>query len=128
MYLSIGGIQMTFTVTLTELSFFLIAIGFLMLVVYLMPAIIQLRQTLKTVQELSEESRKVLKDTVPVINKVKGQLDGIGDAVEKFKTVGKRLPDIANIAAAQVKKPLVVAAGLAGGIIYAIKSLKRTKT
>ncbi|MBI3813271.1 MAG: DUF948 domain-containing protein [Nitrospinae bacterium] len=119
---------MTFTVTLTELSFFLIAIGLLALVVYLIPAIIQLRQTLKTVQELSEESRKVLKDTIPVINKVKGQLDGIGDTIEKFKTVGKRLPDIANIAAAQVKKPLVVAAGLAGGIIYAIKSLKRTKT
>ncbi|MBI3601238.1 MAG: DUF948 domain-containing protein [Nitrospinae bacterium] len=95
---------MTFTVTLTELSFFLIAIGLLALVVYLIPAIIQLRQTLKTVQELSEESRKVLKDTIPVINKVKGQLDGIGDTIEKFKTVGKRLPDIANIAAAQVKK------------------------
>ncbi|MEK7846899.1 MAG: DUF948 domain-containing protein, partial [Nitrospinota bacterium] len=87
---------MTFTVTLIELSFFLIAIGFLMLVVYLIPAIIQFRQTARSIQELSEESKKVLKDTVPVINKVKRQLDGIGDAVEKFKSVGNRLPYIAD--------------------------------
>ncbi|OGV99128.1 MAG: hypothetical protein A3I04_05885 [Nitrospinae bacterium RIFCSPLOWO2_02_FULL_39_110] len=116
---------MTFTVTLIELSFFLIAIGFLMLVVYLIPAIIQFRQTARSIQELSEESKKVLRDTVPVINKVKRQLDGIGDAVEKFKSVGNRLPYIADAVAKQVKRPFVLAAGLAGGIIYIFKSLKR---
>jgi len=111
---------MTFTVTLIELSFFLIAIGFLMLVVYLIPAIIQFRQTARSIQELSEESKKVLRG-----NKVKRQLDGIGDAVEKFKSVGNRLPYIADAVAKQVKRPFVLAAGLAGGIIYIFKSLKR---
>jgi uncharacterized protein YoxC len=118
---------MTFTVTLTELSVFLIAIGFLMLVVYLIPAIIQLRQTARSIQELSEDAKVVLKETVPVIDKVRGQIDGIGDAVEKFKTVGNRLPDIASAIAANAKKPFVVAAGLVGGILYTIKSFKRKR-
>ena len=116
---------MTFTVTLTELSFFMIAIGFLMLVVYLIPAIIQFRQTARSIQELSENARGVLKDTVPVINKVSRQIDGVGDAIEKFKKAGKILPVIADAIAKQVKRPLIVAAGLAGGILYAVKSLTR---
>ena len=118
---------MTFTVTLTELSVFLIAIGFLMLVVYLIPAIIQLRQTAKSVQDLSEEARGVLKETIPVIDKVRGQIDGIGDAVEKFKTVGSKLPFITEAVAKNVKKPFVVAAGIVGGILYTLKSLKRKR-
>lgn len=116
---------MTFTITLTELSLFLIAIGFLMLTVYLIPAIIQLRQTAKSIQELSEDAKKVLKNSIPVINKVSGQIDGIGDAIEKCKIVCRRLPDIAEVVTRQVKKPFVVVAGLAGGILYALKSLKR---
>lgn len=118
---------MTFTVTLTELSVFLIAIGFLMLVVYLIPAIIQLRQTARSIQELSEEARGVLKETIPVIDKVRGQIDGIGDAVEKFKAVGSKLPYITEAIAKNVKKPFVVAAGIVGGILYTLKSLKRKR-
>ena len=118
---------MTFTVTLIELSVFLIAIGFLMLVVYLIPAIIQLRQTARSIQELSEDAKVVLKETVPVIDKVRGQIDGIGDAIEKFKTVGSKLPYITEAIAKNVKKPFVVAAGLVGGILYTLKSLKRKR-
>jgi len=118
---------MTFTVTLTELSVFLIAIGFLMLVVYLIPAIIQLRQTARSIQELSEDAKVVLKETVPVIDKVRGQIDGIGDAVEKFKAVGSKLPYITEAIAKNVKKPFVVAAGIVGGILYTLKSLKRKR-
>ena len=52
---------MTFTVTLIELSVFLIAIGFLMLVVYLIPAIIQLRQTALIASDLIKTFPEAIK-------------------------------------------------------------------
>lgn len=118
---------MTFTVTLTELSVFLIAIGFLMLVVYLIPAIIQFRQTARSIQELTEEARGVLKETIPVIDNCRKQMEGIGDTIEKIKTVGSKLPFITEAVVKNVKKPFVVAAGLVGGILYTLKSLKKKR-
>lgn len=64
---------MTLTITLTELSILLIAIAFFILVVYLIPTIIQLRQTARTIQELSEAVKSQVKE-LEVMVKGFGQL------------------------------------------------------
>lgn len=59
---------MTLTISLMELSIFIIAITFFILVIYLIPAIIQLRQTARSIEELSELAKKQVKGLEGVIN------------------------------------------------------------
>lgn len=59
---------MAFTISLMELSIFIIAITFFILVIYLIPAIIQLRYTAKSLQELSDLAKKQFKGLEEVMN------------------------------------------------------------
>lgn len=59
---------MTLTISLMELSIFLIAITFFILVIFLVPTIIQLRQTARSVEELVELAKKQVKGLEEVIN------------------------------------------------------------
>lgn len=59
---------MTFTISLMELSLFIIAITFFILVIYLIPTVIQLRQTARSIQELSDLAKKQFKGLEEVMN------------------------------------------------------------
>lgn len=59
---------MTLTISLMELSIFFIAITFFILVIYLIPTIIQLRQTARSVEELAELAKKQVKGLEEVMN------------------------------------------------------------
>lgn len=59
---------MALTISLTELSIFLIAITFFILVIYLIPTIIQLRQTARSLEELSELAKKQFKGLEAMVN------------------------------------------------------------
>ena len=52
---------MTFTISLMELSIFFVAITFFILVIYLIPTIIQLRRTARSIEELSDLAKKQFK-------------------------------------------------------------------
>ena len=66
---------MTFTVSLWEISIFFIAITFFILVIYLIPTIIQLRQTARSLEELSDLAKRQIKGLEEIINGL-GQLRG----------------------------------------------------
>lgn len=58
------------TMSLMELSIFFIAITFFILVIYLVPTIIQLRRTARSVEELAELAKKQVRGLEEVINRL----------------------------------------------------------
>ena len=116
---------MTFTVSLAELSIFIIAISFLILVVSLIPAIIQLRQTAKAVQEFSEEGKKVLEDVKEITHRVNGQVGDMEEAVKKFKDVTLKATGIAEVVLDAIKRPVVKMAGVLAGLTFGLKHFRK---
>lgn len=116
---------MTFTVTLAELSIFMIAIAFLILVVSLIPTIIQLRQTGKAIQDFSEDGRRVLEDVKDITHKVNGQVGDMEEAVKKVKDVSLKAADVAEIVIGAIKGPAVTLAGILAGITFGLKHFRK---
>src|SRR3972149_597747 len=79
---------MTFTVTISELALLLAAIAFFILVIYLIPAIIQLRNTARAVEDLSQKGKEAIEDIGSLAKKVNGQSEDVGEVVKKIKEVG----------------------------------------
>lgn len=116
---------MTFTVTLAELSVFIIAISFLILVVSIIPTLIQLRQTGKALQELSEQGIKVLEDVKEITHKVNGNVSDLDEAVKKVKDVGLKAAGIAEIVVDALKGPAITLAGVLAGIKFGLKHFRK---
>lgn len=118
---------MTFTVSLAELSIFIIAIAFLILVVSVIPTLIQLRQTGKALQELSEEGKRFLAEVKETAHRVNGQVTDLEEAVKKVRDVSLKAAGVAEVVLDAVKGPVVTLAGVIAGITYGLKHFKKGK-
>lgn len=116
---------MTFTVSLSELSVFIIAIAFLILVISAIPVFIQLRQTAKAVQELSEEGTKVLEDVKEITEKVNVQVSDMEEAVKKIREVTLKTTGVAEIIVDAIKGPVVKIAGVMAGMKFGLKHFRK---
>ena len=116
---------MTFTVSLAELSIFIIAISFLILVVSLIPAITQLRQTAKAVQEFSEQGKRVLEDVKEITHRVNGQVGDMEETVKKFKDVTLKATGVAEVVIDAIKGPVLKMAGVMAGITFGLKHFRK---
>lgn len=114
---------MTFTVSLAELSIFIIAISFLILVVSAIPTLIQLRQTAKALQEFSEEGKKLIADVKEIAQRVSGQVGEMEEAVKKVSDVSLKAAGVAGTIVDAIKKPAVTLA--IAGIMFGIKHFRK---
>ena len=114
---------MTFTVSLAELSIFIIAISFLILVISVIPTLIQLRQTAKALQELSDEGKRLIGDVQEITQKVNGQVGEMEEAVKKVKDVSLKAAGVAGAVVDAIKKPAVTLA--IAGIMFGIKHFRK---
>lgn len=116
---------MTFTVSLAELSIFIIAIAFLILVVSAIPSLMQLRQTGKALQELSEEGKRFLADVKEITHKVNGQVGDMEEAVRKLRDVTIKATGVADVVISAIKGPAVTLAGVIAGITFGLKHFRK---
>lgn len=116
---------MTFTVTLTELSVFLIAISVFIFILYLIPALIQLKETLRTVQRLSEKCEDVTQNLRTITEKANKNIDDVGEVVRNFKDVGLKATGLADLLFNKIKTPVLTVLGLLTGIGFGIKHFKK---
>lgn len=114
---------MTFTVSLAELSIFIIAISFLILVISVIPTLIQLRQTAKALQDFSEEGKGLIADVKDITQKVNGQVGEMEEAVKKVKDVSLKAAGVAGTVVDAIKKPAVTLA--IAGIMFGIKHFRK---
>lgn len=116
---------MTFSVTLAEISIFLIAIAIFIFVLYLIPVVIQLRETLRTVQRLSEKYEDVTVNLKSITDKVNENMDDVGEVVKNFKDVGLKATGLADLVFNKVKTPIVTIISLLTGIGFGLKHFKK---
>jgi hypothetical protein len=112
---------MTFTVSLAELSLFIIAIAILILVVSLVPALIQLRRTARALQELSEDGKRVLADVKEITLMVKNQVSDMGDAAHKVREVVLKATGIAGVLVDGIGGAALKIVGLIAGLTFGLK-------
>lgn len=114
---------MTFTVSLAELSIFIIAIAFLILVVSAIPTLLQLRQTAKALQDFSDEGKKLLTDMKEIAHKVNDQVTDMEEAVKKVRDVSIKAAGVTGAIVDAIKKPAITLAIAA--IMFGIKHFRK---
>ena len=116
---------MTFTVTIGELSIFLAGIAFFILVIYLIPLIIQLRNTAKAVEEFSQKGREAMEDLNLLVRNLNGPAEDIGGVVKKAAEVGLKAVNLTDVVVNQLKGPLITISSIITGIEFGLKYFKK---
>jgi len=116
---------MTFTVTISELALLLGAIAFFLLVIYLIPAIIQLRNTAKAVEEFSQKGKDAIESVSLLVKKINDQAEDIGGLVKKIKDVGLKAVYLADIVVSQLKSPIITLVSIIAGIEFGLKHFRK---
>ena len=116
---------MTFTVTLSELALLLICIAFFILVIYLIPAIIQLRSTAKAVEDLSQKGKETLENANSLIKKANSNAEEVSDIIKRFAEVGRKALHLFDIVVTQLKGPVITLTSIIAGIEFGLKHFKR---
>ncbi len=116
---------MTFTLTVSELAFLLIAIAFFILVIYLIPSIIQLRNTAKAVEDLSQRGKEAMEDISSLVKTLNGQAEDIGGVVKKVTDVGLKAAHLTDIVVNQLKGPIITLTSIIAGIEFGLKHFRK---
>lgn len=116
---------MTFTVTIAELSLLLVAIAFFLLVVYLIPAIIQLRNTAKAAEEFMQKGKEAMEEIRALTGKLNSQTEDIGGVVKKIVDVGSKAAYLADIVINQLKGPIITLTSIIAGIEFGLKHFRK---
>lgn len=114
---------MTVTADIYEIAVVIIALAFLVLVIAAIPTLIQLKRTIRAVEELSTESKK----TVEVFNvfwkKTGDHAGNLDELVKRVKDVGLKATGIADVLLDGIKNPLIAILSMLLGIEFGMKRL-----
>lgn len=115
---------MTFTVSFLDLSLLIIAIAFLILVIFAVPTLLQLRKTAKSLQEFSEEGKIFLGDAKEITSKINEHLGSMDEALTRVKDVSMKATSLVEVVV-DALKPMVTYAGILAAIVFGIKQFKK---
>ncbi|MBI5562419.1 MAG: hypothetical protein HY894_06165 [Deltaproteobacteria bacterium] len=118
---------MTITLTIYELSVFIAALGLLILIVTLIPAIFQIRRTAAEVEALAIEGRRAMENLNVILRITGEQANGIVDMVEKLKGTGLKAADLADAVVENARGPVLAIVGLLFGIEAFLRVLLSNK-
>lgn len=116
---------MTFTATLIELSIFLAAIAFFILVIYLIPAVIQLRGTAKAVEDFSQKGKEALENISLLVKRIDSQAEDAGDVIKRITQVGRKIVRLADIIVTQLNGPVITLASIIAGIEFGLRHFRK---
>ncbi len=116
---------MTFTVSLQEISLFFIALGFFILVLYLIPAVLQIRQTAKALEDLSKEGRTTLEGLNLVLNRTEAYTEDIAELIKRFRDTGLKFVSLADLVADRLRSPVITLVSFLIGLDFALRHLDR---
>lgn len=118
---------MIFTASISELALLLAAIAFFILIIYLIPAIIQLRNTAKGVEDVSQEAKEAINGLKTLFNKINSHTDDVGEVIKKIKDVGLKATYLADIVVSQLKSPIITIVSLIAGVDFGLKHFRKKK-
>jgi uncharacterized protein YoxC len=109
------------TANIYEIAAFIVALAFLVLVIFAIPALIQIKTTARSVEEITGQSKKTIEALNTLIKKAgegTGELDIL---IKRLKDLSNRLSTTAEFISLNIKSPLVTALSLIIGFQYGLK-------
>ncbi len=118
---------MTINANIYEVAIILICIAFLIFVIALIPMLLQLKRTIRAVEELTVESKKTVESLNHVIKITVDQAGDLEELVKKVKEVGMKFMMLGELFADGVKNPIITLISLLFGIEHAFKRFFRRR-
>lgn len=116
---------MTITANAYEIAILLVSLAFLVLVIVLVPMVMQLRRTIKAMEELTVESRKTVESLNEIIKITGVQAGDVEELVKKVKDVGLKFVALGDLLADNIKSPLITIISLLFGVEHGFKRFFR---
>lgn len=98
---------MTISADIFDLAIFLIGLGFFILAIALIPAVLQLKRTFKAVEDLTLEARKTVEIMNIIGEKAKDQAADIEELLARVKELGIKVTGLGELLVDNVKLPLI---------------------
>jgi len=109
------------TANVYEIVAVILALAFLILIIFIIPVLLQIKKTARSVEELSSESKKSLET-------LNGLMKKTGDTAGEFETLVKKLRDLsasftgmAEIVSGNFKNTIITIISLIIGLQYGLK-------
>lgn len=98
---------MTISADIFDLAIFLIGLAVLIFVLALIPALLQLKKTLKAVEDLTVESKKTVEIVNFIAKRTQDQVADLEELVRRVKDLGIKVTGLADLVVENVKSPLI---------------------
>lgn len=98
---------MTISADIFDLAIFLIGLAVLIFVLALIPALLQLKKTLKAVEDLTVESKKTVEIVNFIAKRTQNQVADLEELVSRVKDLGIKVTGLADLVVENVKSPLI---------------------
>lgn len=118
---------MTITANVYEIAILLVSLAFLVLVIVLIPMVLQLRRTIRAMEELTVESRKTVESINEIIRITGVQAGDIEELVKKVKDVGIKFASLGEMLADNIKSPLITIISLLFGVEHGFRRFFRRR-
>jgi uncharacterized protein YoxC len=118
---------MTISANVYEIAILLVSLAFLVLVIFLIPMVLQLRRTIKAMEELTVESKKTVESFNEFVRMTGIQAGEVEELVKKVKDVGIKFASLGEMLADGVKSPLVTVISLLFGVEHGVRRFFRRR-
>jgi len=143
---------MNFTITLTDIAFLIIALGFLLLVIYIIPILLQLKRTVKSVDELTSQGKEVIRNantlvktasshadefifkgkeimstTNNILKTASSRAEDLGGVVKRLKETSAKVFELVELISTELRRPIITLISVIIGLNFGLKYLRKKK-
>lgn len=104
-----------------EIAALIVAISVSALAIAAIPAVLQIKRTIKAVEDLSLETKKSVETLNGILKRIDCGVAVFEETAARFKQTGERISDFIDSLVENVKKPIAVVASVVSVIEYAFK-------
>ncbi|MFQ5441366.1 MAG: hypothetical protein ACE5EB_01425 [Thermodesulfobacteriota bacterium] len=113
------------TANIYQIVALVIALAFLILIIFAIPTLLQLKRTVKSFEELSTESKKSLGMLNNLLAKTGEHTGEVEEIFERVKHLGLKIINTAEFFVENIKSPLVTILSLVLGVQFGLKHFLR---
>ncbi|MBI5887669.1 MAG: hypothetical protein HZB82_03045 [Deltaproteobacteria bacterium] len=104
-----------------EIAALMAAISVSALAIAAIPAVLQIKRTIRAVEDLSLETKKSVETLNGILKRIDCGVAVFEETAARFKQTGERISDVIDSFMENIKKPIAVVAGVLSSIEYAFK-------
>ncbi|MBI5047427.1 MAG: DUF948 domain-containing protein [Deltaproteobacteria bacterium] len=112
-------------IAISDLAFLLVAIAFFLLMIYLIPTVIQLRNTAKAIEEFLQKGKETMEGINSLVKKLDGPADDVGGMLKKIAEVALKVVHMVDMVVSQLKGAIIVLTSIIAGIEFGLKHFRK---